>query len=135
MTRHLFTLFSLFLFFASQSVAQNVQVTEEPAITDLMDAFISQNKEREHLEGFRIQILATTDRQRVESVKQGFRYRYPNIPIDWVHAKPHYKLRAGAFVTKLEALRLLYILKEDYPSAYLAKDRFINPEELIGGYY
>lgn len=130
-----FVLLLCFIFASISLSAQNVQINEAPAITRMMEAFVNQNKEQASVDGYRIQILATTDRQRVEDVKQGFRYRYPNIPIDWVHTKPHYKLRAGAFSTKLEALRLLYILKRDYPSAYLAKDRFIRPEELIGSYY
>ncbi|MEN0002739.1 MAG: SPOR domain-containing protein [Bacteroidota bacterium] len=123
-----------FIFWSLPVAAQNIQITEEPAITRMMEAFVNQNNEQQSLSGYRIQILATPDRQRVESVKQGFRYRYPNIPVDWVHSKPYYKLRAGAFSTRLEALRLLHILKRDYPRAYLAADRAIRAEELIGTY-
>ena len=115
-----------------QLQAQNIQLKEEPMISLMMDKFIDINKSSSNLEGWRIQILATTDRQRLESVRQTFQYRYPNIPVDWVHTKPYYKLRAGAFSSKLEALRLKYILEQDYPGTYPVRDKNIKPQELIG---
>ena len=114
--------------------AQNVQIVEEPTITKMMDRFVEINKSKANIDGWRIQILATTDRQKLETVKQTFRYQYPNIPIDWIHSKPYYKLRAGAFATKLEALRLKYILEQEYSGIYLVRDDAIRPEELIGTY-
>ena len=121
--------------FSSKLHAQNVQINEEPVITEMMDRFATINKGKINVEGYRIQILATTDRKRLASVKQGFQYRYPNVAVDWIQTPPYYKLRAGAFATKLEALRLLHILKRDYSNAYLAIDKNIRPFELIGSIY
>lgn len=123
-----------FLLFSFGLSAQNVQIIEEPPITTMMDRFVEINKAKANVDGWRIQILATTDRQKLETVKQTFRYQYPNIPIDWIHSKPYYKLRAGAFATKLEALRLKYILEQEYSGIYLVRDDAIRPEELIGTY-
>ena len=114
--------------------AQNVLVEEDAPIGQMMDRFTELNKARSTVTGWRIQIMATPDRQRLENVKQSFQYRYPSIPVDWVHSAPYYKLRAGAFATKLEALRLKYILEQDYPGIYLVKDDAITPRELIGRY-
>lgn len=99
-----------------------------------MERFAENNKSKSYVSGWRVQIMATPDRQRLESVKQSFQYRYPSVPVDWVHSAPYYKLRAGAFSTKLEALRLKYILERDYPGIYLVKDDAIRPRELIGNY-
>lgn len=121
----------LLFFILDVSQAQNVIIKEEPLISSMMEKFIELNKASGNIEGWRIQILATTDRQRMENVKQTFQYRYPNIPIDWQHQKPYYKLRAGAFATKLEALRLKYILDAEYPGTYPVKDDAIKPSELI----
>lgn len=130
------TLFIIVVLLCSnQLLGQNVQIEEEPVIKDMMELFTTNNKGKTNIEGYRIQILATNDRQRLERVKQGFQYRYPNIAVDWVQTPPYYKLRAGAFATKLEALRLLHILKKDYPNAYPAIDKNIRPYELIGGIY
>ncbi len=119
---------------ATPAQAQNIQVNEDPLITKMMERFVEINKSRTSVEGWRIQVLATTDRQKLEVTRQNFQYRYPNIPIDWVHSKPYYKLRAGAFVTKLEALRLKHILERDYSGIYLVRDDNIRPAEFINTY-
>ena len=100
----------------------------------MMDRFTEINRAKTFVDGWRVQILATPDRQRLDQARQSFQVRYPNVSSDWVHSKPYYKLRAGAFASKLEALRLLYIMKEDYPGAYLVKDNQVRPEELVFNY-
>lgn len=111
--------------------AQNVKIEEEPVVTEMLEHFINVNKSKEFVEGWRVQVLATTDRQKLESARMAFSYRYPSISSSWEHSKPYYKLRAGAFASKLETLRLLYLLKPEYPGAYLVKDNKIRPEELV----
>jgi len=96
-----------------------------------MNEFVEQNKAKSTIEGWRIQILSTTDRQRLERVKRSFQYRYPNVTVDWLHDSPYYKLRAGAFVSKMEATRMMHVLKEDYPSIHRVKVDDIRPQEVI----
>lgn len=131
--RYLFVVLLLTVFTFSAS-AQDIYVEEDEPIGQMMERFAELNKSRKFVPGWRVQIIATADRSRLETVKQSFQYRYPNIPVDWEHKKPYYKLRAGAFPTKLEAMRLKYILEQDYPGIYLVKDDDIRPEELIGDY-
>jgi hypothetical protein len=116
------------------ALTAQVKIKEDPLITRMVETYVNGNKAKASVEGWRVQLLATTDRQRLESVKQSFQYRYPSIPIDWVHSSPYYQLRAGAFTTKLEALRLKYILEREYTGIYLVKDDKIKPEELVGSY-
>lgn len=121
---------------ACQLFAQNnIQIKEEPVIANMMERFAEINKSQTRVDGWRVQVLATPDRQELERVRQVFQYKYPNITIDWVHTSPYYKLRAGAFATKLEAIRLQYLLRRDYPSAYLVKDNNLRPAELVDGNY
>lgn len=117
------------------SAQNNIQIKEEPNIAQMMNRFIEKNKATTTIEGWRVQVLATPDRQQLDRAKQVFQYKYPNIAIDWVHSNPYYKLHAGAFSTKLEAMRLQYLLRRDYPSAYLVKDNTVRPADLIGGMY
>lgn len=111
--------------------AQNVRINELPAVTQMLNKYTADNKARTSTSGWRIQVLATTDRQKLEQTRQQFQSRYPNVLIDWIHSKPYYKLRAGAYVTKLEAMRLKYILERDYAGIYLVKDDNIKPSELL----
>ena len=111
--------------------AQNVTINEDFPIAKMMDTFVTKNKTTYQIDGWRIQIMATTDRRKLEEAKSAFLTNYPDISVDWTHSKPYYRLRAGAFASKLDAMRLLHLLKEDYPSAYPAKDNNISPQELI----
>ncbi len=123
----------LFLAGSSQMVAQqNVYVKEATIVTRMMYHLGQQNQLNEYVSGWRIQILATTDRQMLEKVKAEFQRDYPGMLVDWKHDKPYYKLRAGAFASKLEATELLYRLKKKFPSAYPTKDNQIAARLLLG---
>ncbi len=114
--------------------AQNIDIDEPRSIESMMDRFTEINRAKQYVNGWRVQVLATPDRRRLEEALRSFRIRYPKVSSDWVHSNPYYKLRAGAFATRLEALRLLHILKEDYPGAYLVRDNQVKPEELVFNY-
>jgi SPOR domain len=116
----------------TSSLAQgNITEKVEPAVVSLLKRFVDNNKSTKTISGWRIQILATTDRQRVEAALSKFSSQYPNIPADWIQSKPYYKLRAGAYTSKQDAIAAQYLLKNDYPTAYPVQDNEIKPEELI----
>jgi len=121
------------LFVLSIAVQAQGNITEkvDPAIASLMKRYVDSNKSTKTISGWRIQIMATTDRQRVEDALQKFQSLYPNINADWIQSKPYYKLRAGAFTSKRDAIATQYLLKSDYPTAYPVQDNEIKPEELI----
>jgi hypothetical protein len=108
------------LFFCIASHAQ-VQITEDPAVASLVQRHMDQNRMSTTISGWRIQLLATTDRRKVENEESKFIQRYPLIQVDWVHSKPYYKLKAGAFANRLDATRLLKEFNKYYPSALLTK--------------
>ncbi len=114
--------------------AQSVQVKMDPIIGSMLEQHTANNKAEATVAGWRVQILATTNRQRLESVQQSFRYHYPNVPVDWMHDRPYYKLQAGAFRTKQDALRLKYILSREYEGLYLVRDDAISKTELLNYY-
>ncbi len=110
--------------------AQTVTVVEEPLISQMMARFKELNKSEKNINGWRIQITATTDRKQMEDVLKNFERKYPDTPLNWVHAKPYYQLRVGAFATRTESLKLLSMVKTDFPSAFPAQDNTIRPAEL-----
>ena len=109
---------------------QEVQINEETAVTRLMNAWTAANRVAPKVEGWRIQVMSGTDRQQVEEGRNRFRLRYPEVPADWVHEKPYYKLRVGAFRSRQEALAFLENLG-GYPGAYPAKDPAIHPRDFL----
>ena len=77
--------------------AQEIQINEDPGIAQIYRNWTDNNRANPHVEGWRAQILATTDRQQAEEARNRFRQAYPEVAADWVLEKPYYKLRAGAF--------------------------------------
>ena len=112
------------------SNAQSVTIVEDIEVESLIRKHINFNRSTYAISGWRIQLLATTDIRKVEIEKRNFLSDHPDIYVDWEHTKPYYKLRVGAFATKMGATRLLKELKEDYPGAFLSKDN-INISELL----
>jgi hypothetical protein len=116
-------LFLILIFFGgNQSQAQ--QITEEPAITTMMENYINYNQANKHMRGWRIQILVTTDRRQMENARSRFEYKYPDYPIKFSHSNPFYHLQTGAFITRQEARPLLKIIQRDFQSAFLVTDDF-----------
>ncbi len=131
MRKYILSFLLLAICFTASEAQGNVTEKVDPAITALMRRYVDTNKSTKTISGWRIQILATTDRQRVEDALNKFVSLYPNISADWIQSKPYYKLRAGAYTSKRDAIAAQYLLKYDYPTAYPVQDNEIKPEELI----
>jgi SPOR domain len=125
-------LFFIIMLCVTNVFAQKVTIKEDPVVTQMMDKFTSLNKQKKNINGWRIQISSTTDRRMMDEAVKNFERAYPDVPLTWIHAKPYYQVRVGAFKTKLESSRLLSILKVDYPAAYSVQDNTIKPIDLIG---
>jgi hypothetical protein len=117
------------LFFCNASQAQ-VQIKEDIAVTSLVQRHLAQNRMTTTISGWRIQLLATTDRRKVENEESKIVQRYPLIQVKWEHSKPYYKLKAGAFANRLDATRLLKEFKKYYPSALLTKSE-VSIDEVL----
>lgn len=110
--------------------AQEIQLNEDPKIAQLFRNWTNSNRANPHVDGWRVQVMATTDRQQVEEARTRFRSQYPDVPADFVHEKPYYKLRVGAFRSRLEAQAFLETLV-GYTGAYPAKDSNIHPRDFL----
>lgn len=114
----------------SHAKAQEVQITEDPKITQLVKAWVSDNRSNPVVEGWRVQIMASTDRTQIEQGRNRFRTEYPDVAASWVQEQPYYKLRVGAFRTRQEALDFISTLS-NWAGAYPAKDANIHPRDFL----
>jgi len=130
--KNLFFLLLFSFLLAQVGTSQNVIINEDYQVEQMINRHIEANKSRQIMDGWRIQILSTSDRAKVEEMKSKFRATFPQYSVDWIHIKPNYKLRAGAFSTKLDAMEALNQIKKAFPSAYTAKVRDMNPREIVG---
>ena len=120
-----------FLTLALGSQAQSVQVNMDPAVEKLLSNWTNQNRSNPRMEGWRVQILSSTDRQQVEAGKAQFVSLYPGILATWVHEKPYYKLRVGVFRSQQEAMGFMQEIKDNYSGAYAVKDSNIHPRDFL----
>lgn len=116
----------LVLFVAVISKAQGISISEDPTITKMMAAYTGINKvttSTQMIDGFRIQLMATTDRRKVDQVMSSFSAIYQGVPVTWSQAQPYYRIRVGAFAQRDGASRYLQTIKKDYPDAYIVTDK------------
>jgi len=111
---------------------QHIQIVEDPAISTLLSQYTENNKQKPYIRGWRLQILATTDRPKLDEVLSNFKAQYPFVPVTWLHERPYYLLRVGAYHTKLEAMRLQELVRGAYPGSYMVQDNQISPSDFIG---
>ena len=103
----------VFSFFVLENIwGQNQQIYEAPEVKKVMDHFNSVFKTKTHIEGWRVQIVSTTDRSTMERMRSEAEELYPNLPLKWEHTRPYFKIQLGAFQTKLQATEALYIIKK-----------------------
>ncbi len=123
----------LFLFatIAIPVCAQKIQINEDAVVSDMMTRWVDQNRTKPYIAGWRVQLISSTDRRQVESGKTRFMEIFPDIHADWVQEKPYYKLRAGAFFTKAEAMMLVTELNNAFTGAYPTADAKIHPREFL----
>jgi hypothetical protein len=128
MKKHFFPL--LFLGLAQTAFAQEIQLNETPKVSQIMSAWVAANRAEPRVEGWRVQIAASTDRAQIEQNRNRFRTEYPEVAANAVQEEPYYKLRVGAFRSKQEALAFIAVLA-DWPGAYPVKDSKIHPRDFL----
>lgn len=104
---------------------QSTVTYEDPAITSLMQKYKAQNAAKTTVKGFRIQVSSTTDRAKIQRQAALFANYFPHLDANWINEKPYYKLKVGAYETKLECTYELKQIQEHFPGAYMVVDNQI----------
>ena len=126
-------LFVLFLLVTSRAWAQadttgGIVVSKDPRIDLLVKKQIAINEEttresRQHVPGFRIQVINTPDRNKVYDAKAKVYQEFPDWKPYLLYQAPNYKLRVGDFKTQEEADAALQQLARLFPSGlYVIRD-------------
>lgn len=110
--------------------AQQIKFNESPQTTATIKRYIEKNKSEPTIKGWRIQIISTDDRRKMEKTRTKFNQIYPDIHSSWKHVAPYYQLRAGAYADKNKMMAFLMELKEQFPTATPVVDD-IEKSELL----
>ena len=126
-------LFVLFVLVSGRVRAQvdttgSVVVTKDARIDLLVKKQIAINEEttresRQHVPGFRIQVINTPDRNKVYDAKAKVYQQFPDWKPYLLYQAPNYKLRVGDFKTQEEAEAAMQELAKLFPSGlYVIRD-------------
>ncbi|MFT5647099.1 MAG: hypothetical protein ACI976_001788 [Aureispira sp.] len=121
----------------SFSIAQNeegiVRVVEENSIRQILDHRKALNftKDRK-VKVWSVQLYLSRDKylatQQVSEAKK--KTRNVTSKVDWFYEAPYYRIYAGGFYTKLEAVTLLNELVTMYPDAIVFKNTEAKPADM-----
>ncbi len=87
-------------------------------INDLVDKYKLILKNKNGVDGWRLQIKFTSKREDILPYQLKFTNLYPEIPVQIIFDSPYYKLTAGNFRTKNEALKIKHKIHKNFPGAH-----------------
>lgn len=108
-----------------------VNITYSKAIESMKEKFIATNKSNDEIKGFRIQIITTDDRRKMEAAISKFSGMYPQVDLKWNHMPPYYKVSVGAYENKMQLMAFLLDLKPDFRGVIPVVSN-IKKSELVG---
>jgi hypothetical protein len=76
--------------------------------------------------GYRVQVVAESgagSKDRALKARIDFQHKFPGIPCYITYEAPNFKVRAGDFLTFLEAAALCEKVRVFYPTAYVVEDQ------------
>ncbi len=117
--------------FGNLSGQGQVTVDTSPAINQMMEKFTTTNKAEKSIKGWRIQIITTDDRRKMEAARGKFSGLYPDVDVQWNHVAPYYRVKVGAYENKMQLMGFLIELKQYFPGVIPVMDN-IKKSELVG---
>lgn len=109
----------------------NITFQQDSVVSVLVNKHIAKNRENPGTQGYRIRIysdLGTHARKESEEYKTRFYENFPEIPVYRNYVQPYYKVYAGDFRTKVEAIKSLKRIKKVFPKAFIVPDHINFPE-------
>ena len=129
-----FLLMASFSLKAQMDSTSNVVVHKDPRVELLVKKQIDINEEntrdtRRNMQGFRILVINSNDRNKVFAAKAKIYQLYPELKTYLLYQPPFYKLKVGNFKTKEEAEDYRKDLVRQFPTGlYVIRDIIeVNP--------
>lgn len=115
-----------FLFWVIPGRSQDVYYDYGPGIEKVLQLHTDSWTMIKKMDGYRIQLVAlagTNSRINAQAVKDDFTKSYPDIPAYLGYFEPNFRVRAGNFRTRIDALRVLQSVKIQFPGAFVVRDK------------
>jgi len=116
----------------ANSNSGTLTIIQNPGVDSLIYRYILYNERLSGMEGFRIQIYSSSDKNaREESgrIRAEFISKFPDIVSYASFERPgYYKIRAGDYRTRVEGTKYLLMVRKIFPDAYLVPDIISFPD-------
>lgn len=102
----------------------NVTINQSASVAAAFPEYLKSNAEKKK-NGYRIRIFfdnKQTARVQSEEVEKRFNEQFPQYPVYRTYTNPYFKVAVGDFRSKSDAVRVLEIVKREYPKAFIIKD-------------
>jgi hypothetical protein len=101
-----------------RDVKGKISSINQKGITSLIKKYEENLKNKQGIEGWRLQIKFTSKREDILPYKLKFINLYPDIPAQITFESPYYKLTVGNFRDKNDALRIKQKIRGNFPGAH-----------------
>ncbi len=98
-----------------------------PELQVIYEKHITEQRQRQLVPGYRIQVLGTTEKAAADSARFYLLETHPHLPVYVTYEVPIYRVRVGDFIDKAEANRWLEILRMDFRGAFIVPDQVMKP--------
>ena len=106
--------------FAQEGKITVVQDTSIDRVLSLYQKFATEERE---VNGFRVQLGASTNRKELMDMKTKFLQLYPDVGTYLEYQQPLFKLRAGNFQTRTDANELLNEINDIFTAAFIVPSK------------
>lgn len=106
-------------------LVSELNINQDPRLKKMLKWHIEDNKKREGMEGYRIEIFSSSALNGLEKAlnkKVEFLKLYPDNNVHVKFRAPVFKVRIGDFRTKSDALKLYKKIEANYPGAFIVPD-------------
>jgi hypothetical protein len=95
-------------------------------ISTLVDKHIAHNSNQKMVDGFRVEIFlgsGNDGKTGAGKARTEFLTAYPDVKAYLAYNQPNYSIRVGDFKERIDAVRFLQKIKEQYPDALLVREK------------
>lgn len=106
------------------SLAQiQVRYDKEPIVDSVSNAYERAWKAVKYIEGYRIQLVASSSKSGAQNVYNDFKNSYPEVSAYLSYTEPTFRVRVGNFKNRIDAYRFLMRIQGQFPGAFITKDK------------
>jgi hypothetical protein len=113
------------LYLAAQS---KVKIIGDPLLDSLVAKNIEINKGQPTIDGYRVQLFSSSERNNANALRKKFKQEYPEESIYLIYQQPYFKVRVGDYRTHIEAQQMYLKYQKTYGQILIIPDKINLPK-------